>query len=65
MPAAPGKPEGRGAAKQTGDLKSAVLIGAGRMGAAMARGWLRGLKGAGIAKFALNIQKEAKPTAAP
>jgi pyrroline-5-carboxylate reductase len=51
MPAAPGKPEARATAKQTGDLKSAVLIGAGHMGAAMARGWLRGLKGAGIAKL--------------
>jgi pyrroline-5-carboxylate reductase len=47
MPAAPGKPTG----KLGGELKTAVLIGAGRMGAAMARGWLRGLKGAGIGKL--------------
>jgi pyrroline-5-carboxylate reductase len=37
--------------KVGGELKTAVLIGAGRMGAAMARGWLRGLKGAGIGKL--------------
>jgi pyrroline-5-carboxylate reductase len=47
MPAAPGKPEG----KVGGELKTAVLVGAGRMGAAMARGWLRSLKGAGIGKL--------------
>jgi pyrroline-5-carboxylate reductase len=43
MPAASGK--------LAGELKSAVLFGAGRMGAAMARGWLRKLKGAGLAKL--------------
>ncbi len=31
-----------------GALKQAVLIGAGRMGGAMARGWLRDLKAAGL-----------------
>lgn len=30
------------------ELKQAVLVGAGRMGAAMARGWLRGLGDAGL-----------------
>ncbi len=33
------------------ELKQAVLVGAGRMGAAMARGWLRGLKDAGLSKL--------------
>jgi pyrroline-5-carboxylate reductase len=36
---------------QKGELKQAVLMGAGRMGAAMARGWLRSLKGAGLGKL--------------
>ncbi|HEX5005967.1 MAG TPA: pyrroline-5-carboxylate reductase [Hyphomonadaceae bacterium] len=36
---------------QKGELKQAVLVGAGRMGVAMARGWLRSLKTAGIGKL--------------
>jgi pyrroline-5-carboxylate reductase len=36
---------------QKGELKQAVLVGAGRMGAAMARGWLRSLKSAGLGKL--------------
>jgi pyrroline-5-carboxylate reductase len=43
-------------APQTGkekksELKQAVLVGAGRMGVAMARGWLRSLKSAGLGKL--------------
>ncbi len=36
---------------EKGELKHAVLVGAGQMGAAMARGWLRSLKSAGLAKL--------------
>ncbi|HEY7800180.1 MAG TPA: pyrroline-5-carboxylate reductase [Hyphomonadaceae bacterium] len=36
---------------QKGELKQAVLVGGGRMGAAMARGWLRSLKSAGLGKL--------------
>lgn len=36
---------------QKGELKQAVLVGAGQMGAAMARGWLRSLKSAGLGKL--------------
>ncbi len=32
-------------------LKQAVLVGAGRMGTAMARGWLRSLAGAGLSRL--------------
>jgi pyrroline-5-carboxylate reductase len=43
MPAASGQ--------SGGELKQLVLVGAGRMGAAMARGWLRSLKSAGLGKL--------------
>jgi pyrroline-5-carboxylate reductase len=37
--------------KKKSELKQAVLVGAGRMGVAMARGWLRSLKSAGLGKL--------------
>jgi pyrroline-5-carboxylate reductase len=41
------------AAAHRSRLKHAVLIGAGRMGSAMARGWLGDLAGAGISKLSV------------
>ncbi len=41
------------AAKKTPRLKHAVLVGAGRMGSAMARGWLGDLAGAGIGRLSV------------
>lgn len=46
------------AGPQGARLKEAVLIGAGRMGAAMARGWLQDLSAAGLSKL---IVVEPKP----
>lgn len=47
MPPASGQSGG----KSGGELKQVVLAGAGRMGAAMARGWLRNPKAAGFGKL--------------
>lgn len=47
MPPASGQSGG----KSGGELKHAVLAGAGRMGSAMARGWLRNPKAAGFGKL--------------
>ena len=41
------------AAPRSSRLKHAVLIGAGRMGSAMARGWLGDLAGAGISRLSV------------
>ena len=41
------------AASDSSRLKHAVLIGAGRMGSAMARGWLGDLAGAGISRLSV------------
>jgi pyrroline-5-carboxylate reductase len=40
-----------GGSASDGSLKQAVLIGAGRMGGAMMRGWLRDLKAAGLSSL--------------
>ena len=41
------------AAKKKSRLNHAVLVGAGRMGSAMARGWLGDLAGAGIGRLSV------------
>jgi pyrroline-5-carboxylate reductase len=48
---------------QKGELKQAVLVGAGRMGVAMARGWLRSLKTAGFGKLHV-VEPEPSPEVA-